>query len=136
MKILLQAYNAYQNSNYEEAAAALSGIDTASLSTEAKSVYDSIYEDVQGLMFEQLSNEGMDAMNSGDYETAIDLLTQAREINEEDYPVLSSLANAYRLSGDTENAIQVFEDIIEKFPDSRRADVAQNAIDQIRQGNE
>lgn len=133
---LLQAYNAYQNSNYEEAAAALSGIDTASLSTEAKSVYDSIYEDVQGLMFEQLSNEGMDAMNSGDYETAIDLLTQAREINEEDYPVLSSLANAYRLSGDTENAIQVFEDIIEKFPDSRRADVAQNAIDQIRQGSE
>ena len=132
---LLKAYNAYQNRDYEEAASALGGIDAESLSADAKAVYDSIYEDVQGLVFEQLSSEGMDAMNSGDYEKAIELLSQAAEVDDEDYPTLSSLANAYRLSGDDENAVRVFRQIIEKFPDSRRADVAQNAIDQIQQGD-
>ena len=77
----------------------------------------------------------MDAMNRGDYEKAIELLSQAAEVDDEDYPTLSSLANAYRLSGDDENAVRVFRQIIEKFPDSRRADVAQNAIDQIQQGD-
>ena len=133
---LLKAYNAYQNDDYSEAASALSGIDTESLSADARAVYDSIYEDVQGLVFDQLSSEGMDAMNSGDYQEAIDLLSQAVEINDEDYPTLSSLANAYRLSGDDENAVRIFEEIIKKFPDSRRATVAQNAINQIRQSGE
>ena len=133
---LLKAYNAYQNDDYSEAASALSGIDTESLSADAKAVYDSIYEDVQGLVFDQLSSEGMDAMNSGDYQEAIDLLSQAVEINDEDYPTLSSLANAYRLSGDDENAVRIFQEIIKKFPDSRRATVAQNAINQIRQSGE
>ena len=133
---LLKAYNAYQENNYEEAATALSEISTDSLSTDAKAVYDSIYEDVQGLMFDQLSSEGMDAMNKGDYKQAIELLSQAVEIDDEDYPTLSSLANAYRLNGDSENAVKIFETIIEKFPDSRRADMAQNAIDQINRGDD
>ena len=132
---LLQAYNAYQSGNYTEAASALGNIEESTLSDEAKSVYDSIYADVQGLMFEQLSNAGMDAMNSGDYDTAIQNLSQAREINPDDYAVLSSLANAYRLNGDNDNAIAVFQDIISRFPDSREASVAQNYIDQIQQGS-
>lgn len=130
---LLQAYNAYQRESYTEAAEALAGIQEDTLSEEARAVYDSIYADVQGLMFEQLSNDGMDAMNGGDYDTAIQYLTQAREIDGSDYSVLSSLANAYRLKGDNDNAVAVFQDIIAQFPDSRGAEVAQNYIDQIQQ---
>ncbi len=131
---LLRAYNAYQNGDYTEAAETLSRIQADALSEEGKATYNSIYEDVQGLMFEQLSNDGMDAMNGGDYDTAIEYLTQARAINGNDYATLSSLANAYRLKGDNANAVAVFQDIIQRFPDSREASVAQNYIDQIQQG--
>ena len=132
---LLKAYNAYQSGNYTDAASALNSIEESALSDEGKSMYSSIYEDLQGLMFEQLSNDGMDAMNDGDYATAIQKLNQAKEINGSDYAVLSSLANAYRLNGDDEKAVSVFQEIISQFPDTREAAVAQNYIDQIQQGS-
>lgn len=127
---LITAMNAYQNQDYEAAATALTGLDSSLLSLDAREIYDTIYGDVQNQMFDTLSQDGMDALNNGDYDTAVDLLNQARDINGDDYDVLSSLATAYRLSGDTANAVSVYQEIIEKFP-GRRAATAQSYIDQL-----
>ena len=127
---LITAMNAYQNQDYEAAATALTGLDSSLLSLDAREIYDTIYGDVQNQMFDTLSQDGMDALNNGNYDTAVDLLNQARDINGDDYDVLSSLATAYRLSGDTANAVSVYQEIIEKFP-GRRATTAQSYIDQL-----
>ena len=84
-------------------------------------------------MFITLSSEGREAFDNADYATAIDRLTQARNINGEDYDVLSYLASAYRLSGDSANAISIYQEIVEKFP-GRRATTAQYYIDQLNGG--
>ena len=130
---LITAMRAYQNQDYTSAANALNNVDTSLLSLDAREAYNSIYEEVQTQMFITLSSEGREAFDNADYATAIDRLTQARNINGEDYDVLSYLASAYRLSGDSANAISIYQEIVEKFP-GRRATTAQYYIDQLNGG--
>lgn len=127
---LITALNAYQGQDYEAAANAMNDLDPSLLSAGAKEAYDSIYEEVQSRMFELLSEAGTEAFDNADYETAIENLTRAREINGDDYDVLTYLASAYRLSGDSENALPVYREIVEKFP-GHRATAAQYYINQL-----
>ena len=127
---LVTAMDAYQDQDYEAAATALTGLDSSLLSADSREIYDAIYGEVQNQMFDTLSEDGMEALNDGDYDTAVDLLEQARKINGDDYDVLSSLATAYRLSGDSANAVSVYQEIAEKFP-GRRAVAAQSYIEQL-----
>ena len=71
-------------------------------------------------MFQELSQSGVNAFDDANYTEAIDKLSKAKNINDSDYTVLNYLAHAYRLSGDTDNAISVFQEIIDKFREPRR----------------
>ena len=62
---------------------------------------------------------------------AIDKLSKAKNINDSDYTVLNYLAHAYRLSGDTDNAISVFQEIIDKFPGTQKATKAEQQIEAL-----
>ena len=131
---LFKAYNAYQSQDYEQASKALEGMDVSLLSVDAKSVYDSIYQDIQDQMFTKYSDAGVAAFESGDYTTAIENLTKAKAINDEDYTVLTYLAHSYRLSEDIQNALTAFQEIVTKFPNTRRATTAQHYINLLKQG--
>ena len=48
-----------------------------------------------------------------------------------DYTVLNYLAHAYRLSGDTDNAISVFQEIIDKFLGTQKATKAEQQIEAL-----
>jgi hypothetical protein len=48
-----------------------------------------------------------------------------------DYNTLSYLAHSYRMNNRVNEAVEVFEDIIERFPDSTRATTAQDYINML-----
>jgi tetratricopeptide (TPR) repeat protein len=130
---LVTALKAYQEQDYDGAAESLEGLDVSLLSTEAKEAYDSIYPQIQGRIYAALVEEGKNAFDYSRYAEAVDKLTQARAMDGEDYEVLAYLASAYRLSGDSANAISVYQEIVEKFP-GRRAESARNQIEQLSAG--
>ena len=128
---LMKAVDAYQQGNTSQTSNALMEVNTDNLSVEAKAVYDEIYEDIQDDMFNELKDEGVEAFDNAEYTTAIDRLTKAREINAQDYVVLNRLAHAYRETGDTDNAIATFQEIINAFPGTERATRAASQIEQL-----
>lgn len=128
---LMKAVDAYQQGNTSQTSNALMEVNTDNLSVEAKAVYDEIYEDIQDDMFNELKDEGVEAFDNAEYTTAIDRLTKAREINGQDYVVLNRLAHAYRETGDTDNAIATFQEIINAFPGTERATRAASQIEQL-----
>lgn len=119
---LIVASSEYNKGNYTTAAAALANVNPDLLSVEAKAIYDSIYADVRSTLFRKFKEDGINAFNDGAYDSAINLLKQAKDAAAaSDYEVMNYLAHAYRLSGDTENSDQAFLDIIKAFPGTRRA---------------
>lgn len=72
--------------------------------------------------------EGYSAYRTEDYATAIELLSKAVYYDETNVDALYNLGNAYRMSGDTENANATYEKVIELFPDSDRANRSKRYI--------
>ena len=130
---LLKAYRAYEEGSFSEAQESFESIDSAQLSTDAKAVYDSMFENVKATMFERYKVDGMNAFDYERWDEAIDLLIKAREINGEDYTVLVYLATAYYNAENYAESTKVFQEIVDQFPDTRRASNAQNYIDQMAQ---
>lgn len=128
---LMKAYSAYIEEKYEQAANSLEGMNIELLSVDAKAVYDKIYSNIRTTMFNQLKTAGQEAFDNADYASAVDKLNEAKEIKDDDFTVLNLLAHSYRYLNDKENAILNFQEIIDKFPSTRRAVKAQNYIDQI-----
>lgn len=128
---LMKAFSAYNAEKYDLAANALEGMNAEVLSVDAKAVYDEIYGSIQTTMFNQLLKAGQEAFDEEDYATVIDKLTKAKEIKSDDYTVLNLLAHSYRYTEDAENAIANFQEIVTKFPGTRRATSAQNYIEQL-----
>ena len=132
---LMKAYNAYREQNYELGLTLIQQMDISLLSVDARAVYDSMIGDINTQMFSKYSNDGLSAYNNGDWPTAIDNLEKAKAINGDDYNVLIYLAHAYRQNGDISAAILAFQDIVNKFPNTRRAVNAQQYISKLGQGD-
>ena len=128
---LLKAVEAQQQGNTSNATNALTEVNPEVLSVDAKAVYDTIYKSMQSSMFQELSQSGVNAFDDANYTEAIDKLSKAKNINDSDYTVLNYLAHAYRLSGDTGNAISVFQEIIDKFPGTQKATKAEQQIEAL-----
>lgn len=128
---LIKALNAYQEEGYTNAANALLSVNADLLSVEAKAIYDNIYQNVRSTLFTKLSETGIELFDNADYAGAIDPLTQAMEIDNTDYKVLNYLAHAYRETGDNENAIKIFQEIVTQFEGTKRASDAQTYIDEL-----
>ena len=123
--------SAQQQGNTSNATNALTEVNPEVLSVDAKAVYDTIYKSMQSSMFQELSQSGVNAFDDANYTEAIDKLSKAKNINDGDYTVLNYLAHAYRLSGDTDNAISVFQEIIDKFPGTQKATKAEQQIEAL-----
>lgn len=131
---LIKANQAYQTNNFDGAMTLLSGIDSSKLSVEGITLYNAIYNAVVEQVYQQYFTQGVDFYNQGLYSQAVQVLEKARQINSQDYNVLTYLAHSYRLGGDTEKAIAAFNEIIANYPDTRRAIVAQQYINLLNSG--
>lgn len=77
---------------------------------------------------EEYYKEGYSAFRTSDYATAIELLSKAVYYDETNMDALYNLGNAYRMSGDTENANATYEKVIELFPGTDRANRSKKFI--------
>lgn len=132
---LVKANQAYQSGNYEGTMNLLLGIDSTKLSVEGITLYNSIYNEVAAQVYQQYYSQGVISYSQGEYAQAAQVLDRAYAISSEDYNVLTYLAHSYRLSGEAGKAIDIFKEIVKKFPNTRRAIVAQQYIEQLEAGD-
>ncbi len=126
---LIKAYASYQEGNYTAAANVLQNVDSDLLSVDAKAIYDTIYDNIETTLLANLKKEGEIAFYAEEYETAIEKLTQAMEMDDTDYEVLNLLAHSYRLNEDYDKAVEIFQKIVDTFPGTKKATNAQKYID-------
>ncbi|MCQ2510253.1 MAG: tetratricopeptide repeat protein [Lachnospiraceae bacterium] len=132
---LVKANQAYQTGNAEGAMNLLTGIDSSKLSVEGITLYNTIYNSVAEQVFQQYFIQGVTSYNQGQYTQAYSVLEKAHVINPQDYNILTYLAHSYRLGGETDKALKAFGEIVQYYPNTRRATVAQQYIDLLNSGN-
>ncbi|MDO4616367.1 MAG: tetratricopeptide repeat protein [Lachnospiraceae bacterium] len=132
---LIKANQQFQNNNYEGAVTLLMSIDKTQLSVEAITLWNDIFNSAAEQVFQQYYAQGVTSYNNGEYVQASEILAKANELGPHDYNILTYLAHSYRLSGETEKAIEIFKEIAETFPGTRRATVAQQYADLLESGD-
>jgi tetratricopeptide (TPR) repeat protein len=80
---------------------------------------------------ESLSNLSIVFMLQKQYDKALEPLLKAEKLNPKDYIVLNNIAQAYKLKGDTKNAIKYYELTI-KYGDEQAKKYAQGQIDELK----
>ena len=95
----------------------------AEVSPTFKNLYQKLYSAAGLAAVSQYMDKGRTAMRSSDYDTAIREFTKAWELDSSDSNILMNLAHAYRQSGDTQKADELYIQLMRDFPET------QNAID-------
>jgi tetratricopeptide (TPR) repeat protein len=80
---------------------------------------------------ESLSNLSIVFMLQKQYDKALEPLLKAEKLNPKDYIVLSNIAQAYKLKGDTKNAIKYYE-LTLKHGDEQAKKYAQGQIEELK----
>lgn len=80
---------------------------------------------------ESLSNLSIVFMLQKQYDKALEPLLKAEKLNPKDYIVLSNIAQAYKLKGNTKNAIKYYE-LTLKHGDEQAKKYAQGQIDELK----
>ncbi len=106
------------------------------VSTEFTSLYDYLSGNVSTKAAEQYLKNGTDKYNDGDYEGAIDDLTEAFDLNKESDEALYYLAQSYLKNDNKDKATELFNQLIASFPDSSFKGKAENFINQGEEDNE
>ncbi len=134
MEQLVQGYNAYRSANYEMARSILINVDATVLSSDAQAMLVNLLADTTNVLYTTYLTAGVAAYNGDDYVSAIAWLQRAVEVKPDEYDALSYLGNAYRLTGQYDSAIEIYNHIIQIFPGTQRAEAAQNYIYIINRG--
>ena len=95
----------------------------AEVSSTFSNLYTKLYSAAGLRAVKQYMDKGRAAMRSSDYQVAIEQYEKAWALDSSDSDILMNLAHAYRLSGDTQKADELYIQLMRDFPDT------QNAID-------
>ena len=125
---LVKGYNFYMSNMYMQAAEELDKIDPAKLSTGSAAIYAGIYNDAVQNAYDEYVFAGSNAFYMENYDEAIKYLEKAITIRLEEPNALELLGLAYGNKGDKLKAIQYFEELIQKFPNTNSADNAAYSI--------
>ncbi len=127
---LLQAYQKYTEEDIEASGLAMANVNAEYLSEAAKAVYESINAEINAEYVRAMYEEGTAAYNSQDYETAVADFEKVIAIEEtyDNGNVLYYIAQCYRKLEDWENARIYYQKVVELYPGSERANIAQNYL--------
>lgn len=128
---LLVAYTAFAEENIEGAGDALGNVNPDYLGEQAKEIYNTINAQVNAEYVETLYRAGRDAYDAQDYAEAITQLLKVVEIDEtyDSGYALYYLAQSCRRSEDVENAKIYYQKVVELYPGTERAGIAQNYLE-------
>lgn len=77
-------------------------------------------------------NVGYDAYRSEDYDTAIKNLERAYSYDPTNGEALYNLGNSYNKKGNLDKAVEIYEQVVELFPNTAKARKSQNYIKEIK----
>ncbi len=132
---LLEAVYAYirDAEDSETIMNALGNIKQEYLSTASQpflTLYTLLIDDAGTKVIATYIENGKSAIKSSDYETAIEEYTKAWNLDQTNSDVLMNLAHAYRQSGNTAKADELYQQIMNDFPDTQNAADAQEYVTQ------
>lgn len=134
---LLNVQSQYDSQQYTDAemADSLLNVSRDSLGTNAQTVYDELTAAIFPGACDTNFATGVQALNGGDYQGAVDALTKVVRMNEgyNSGQALFCLAQAYQGNGDNENAVTYYQRVVEGYADSEYAAQAQSSLDAINQ---
>lgn len=133
---LLKASNLYMEGKSTEAAEAISGISQETVNS-AREGFQNMYQKINGEVMAKAAEEfydtGYAAYTSGKYEEAIENLQKVYAIDNTSVNSLYYTARSYQKLGDNENAAKLFNEVIEKFPDTKAARDAELNLPDVTQ---
>ena len=83
-------------------------------------------------MAKESYNIGYEAFRNEDYDTAVTNLERAYDYNPRNGEALYNLGNAYNKRGDTDKAVEIYEQVIEQFPNTEKARKSDTYIKEIK----
>ena len=133
---LLHAANIYINDPTDTSSVAgyldMIDEDTAGTAGEAfENVYNQLRSAVGTSVGKSYYDTGMEAYQNESYEDAIDYLSKAFAYDNTNGEALYNLGNAYRKAGDTANALATYQQVIELFPNTEKANRSQAFINDM-----
>lgn len=106
--------------------------DMASTAGEAfEKVYNYLRTQVGTSVGKSYYDTGMEAYQNESYDEAIDYLSKAFTYDNNNGEALFNLGNAYRKAGDTANALATYQQVIELFPNTEKANRSQSYINDL-----
>ena len=106
-------------------------VDVEAQSLGFQTLYQSMITVLGPDFAEKCYNDGMDAYNNGDYDTAVDKLADAWYYDNTNADAIFSLGNAYRMQGNYEAAVAAYEQVMALFPGTERASRSEQYIKEI-----
>lgn len=127
-------YDAGQTSDADMANTLLN-VTRDSLGESGQALYDELAAEIYPDACDTFFVQGTEAMDSGDYETAMNAFYKIRWMDEgyNDGQALFNLAQAYMQLGENENAITYFQMVVDNYGDSEYAAEAQTNLDTLNQ---
>lgn len=137
MNSLMNATNIYlaDSSNVEGIAEALENFDLnavkEAVSPEFIALYDTLMSNVGKELATSYYNNGYEAYKAKNYDEAIANLSKACQYDNTNVNALYYLGNAYKENGDLDNAKNVYDDVVNTFPDTQSATAAATKLAEI-----
>ncbi len=137
---LLEAVNVYIENPEDivKIAQALEKIDTEAAGQIESGSFQKLYQMLLSQVGPSIANayfeSGQDSYQKEMYEAAVKDFEKAVEYDPNNGDILYNLGNAYRQSGDRENAIKTYELVIQNFEGTEKARRAQTYLDELKEG--
>ena len=134
---LLVAVEAYITSpeDVNQTAEYLDQVDTQFLTTEASDAFVALYNKLFLLIGPQVSanyyETGYEAYRNADYATAIADLSISWKFDNTNGEALYSLGNSYNKNGDISEAIEIYKQVAQLFPDTEKARRSEEYIETL-----
>ncbi|MGL5260308.1 MAG: tetratricopeptide repeat protein [Lachnospiraceae bacterium] len=135
---LMLAANLYMENpeKIEEIGTYLEGVNAefSESSSEAfVTLYNTLIKKVGSSLGPIYYEKGAEFLQNEEYEEAIRVLTLSKRFEPNNSDLLFDIATAYKKVGNSEDAILAYEEIIERFPNTSRANNAQRFIDELKE---
>lgn len=135
---LIETVLMYLNKTGDEMAVAdaLERIDSNYLQNEADESFKNLYETLRGNIGKVVARNsykvGYDAFRAEKYDTAIEQLSRAYSYDPTNGEALYNLGNSYNKKGDTAKAVEIYQQVVELFPNTEKARKSKNYIKEIK----
>ncbi len=135
---LIEAVLMHMNGTGDEMAVAdtLEKIDGEYMQNEATESFKALYDELKGSVGKTVARKcydvGYTAYKAEDYDTAIKNLERAYSYDATNGEALYNLGNSYNRIGNLDRAVEIYEQVVELFPNTEKARKSQNYIKEIK----